>query len=70
MSSGVSPTVLDPDVESGSSLFNGAGRVASLHYGGGCVLSDWAPFSRDAPTDGACITWVREIGYLRLEVLF
>jgi hypothetical protein len=70
MGPGVPLTVLDPDVEYGSTLFYGVGRVASLHCGGGCVLSNWAPFSRDVLTDGACITWGWEIGYLGPEVLF
>ena len=56
MGPGVPFAVLGLDVESGSALFYGAGRVASLHCSGGCVLSDWAPFPGDAPTDRDYIT--------------
>jgi hypothetical protein len=52
----VSSAVFDPDVESGSALFYGAGRAAHLHCSGGCVLSNWAPFSGNSPTSGACVT--------------
>jgi hypothetical protein len=67
---GVSSAVSDPDVESRSALLYGAGRADSLHCGGGCILSDWAPFSGNAPTDGACVTWGRAVSYLGPEVLF
>jgi hypothetical protein len=44
---GVSPTVFDLDVESGPALLYGVGRENRLHCGGGYILFDWAPFSRN-----------------------
>jgi hypothetical protein len=70
MGSVVSSAFFDPDVDFGSTLFYGAGRAASLHFDGGCVLFDWAPFSGNAPTDGAYVTWGCLVSYLGPEVLF
>jgi hypothetical protein len=56
MGVGVSSAVFDPDVESGSALFYCAGREACLHYGGVCILSEWAPFSGNTPTGRSCVT--------------
>jgi hypothetical protein len=70
MGIGVSPAVSDPDVESRPTLLYGAGREDHLHYGGGYILFDWAPFSGNTPTDGAGITCEHVINDLGLEVLF
>ena len=53
MGTRVSPIVPDPDVESGAVLLPRARRANPLHCGGGCIFLDWAPLSRNAPTDGA-----------------
>jgi hypothetical protein len=56
-------------VESRSALLYGAGRVDCLHCGGGYILSDWAPFSGNAPTDKSCVTCGCAVSYLGPEVL-
>jgi hypothetical protein len=53
---GVSPTVPDPDVESGATLLPCASRENPLHYGGRRVLLDWALVSGCSPTGGAGAT--------------
>jgi hypothetical protein len=53
---GVSPTVLDPDVESGAALLPCTRRADPLHCGGGCVFLDWAPILGCSPTSGAGAT--------------
>ena len=67
---GVSPAVFDLDVEFGSALLYGARREDRLHYGGGYILFDWAPFSGNAPTSGACVTCGSAVSYLGQELLF
>jgi hypothetical protein len=37
-------------VESGAALLPHARRADPLHCGGGCIFSDWAPLSGNAPT--------------------
>jgi hypothetical protein len=58
---GVFTAVPDSDVESGSALFYGAGGAAGLHYSGGCIFSDWAPFSGNALTDGAIFRYLHKL---------
>jgi hypothetical protein len=53
MGIGVSPTIPDPDVESGAALLPRERRVDPLHCGGGHIFLDWASLSGNAPTGGA-----------------
>jgi hypothetical protein len=69
-STGVSPTVSYLDVESGPASLHSVARADCLHYGGGCVLFDWAPVSGNAPTDVAGVTEGCVASDSWLEILF
>ena len=56
MGIGLLVAVLAPDVESGAALLPCARREDPLHCGGGCIFSDEAPLSGNAPTDRAGAT--------------
>ena len=69
MGTGVSLTVPDPDVESGVALLPRARRADPLHCGGGYLFLDWAPFSGNAPTDGAGVSQDHSAGQYWPEIL-
>jgi hypothetical protein len=70
MGTEVSSVVSNSDMEFGSTFLYGAGRADCLRYGGGCILSDWAPFSGNAPTSGASVTYARVVSYLGVVGFF